>query len=65
MKIRFQTDNDLHEDILRAVKRLQPAINFQRAPELNLHKRPTGVFVPADDHLLSVFHALRVIGLKP
>jgi Domain of unknown function (DUF5615) len=36
MKIRFQADNDLHEDILRAVKRLQPAIDFQRSPELNL-----------------------------
>lgn len=29
MKIRFQADNDLHEDILRATKRLQPAIDFQ------------------------------------
>jgi hypothetical protein len=37
MKIRFQADNDLHEDILRAAKRLQPALDFQRAPELNLH----------------------------
>jgi len=37
MKIRFQADNDLHEDIIRAVKRLRPAIDFQRAPELNLH----------------------------
>lgn len=37
MKIRFQADNDLHEDILRTTKRLQPAIDFQRAPELSLH----------------------------
>lgn len=37
MKIKFQADNDLDEDILRAVKRLQPAIDFQRAPELGLH----------------------------
>jgi hypothetical protein len=43
MKIRFQDDNDLHEDILRAAKRLQPAIDFQRAPELNLH---TGIEDP-------------------
>lgn len=43
MKIKFQADNDLHEDILRAVKRLQPAIDFQRAPELNLH---TGIEDP-------------------
>jgi hypothetical protein len=38
MKIRFQADNDLDEDILRALKRLQPTIDFQRAPELDLHK---------------------------
>jgi len=37
MKIRFQADNDLHEDILRSVRRMQPAIDFQRAPELGLH----------------------------
>jgi hypothetical protein len=37
MTIRFQADNDLHEDILRAVKRLRRAVDFQRAPELNLH----------------------------
>lgn len=43
MRIKFQADNDLHEDILRAVKRLQPAIDFQRAPELNLH---TGINDP-------------------
>lgn len=49
MKIRFQADNDLDEDILRAVKRLQPAINFQRAPELGLH---TGI--PDPDHRYSV-----------
>lgn len=38
MKIRFQADNDLHEDILRSVRRMQPSIHFQRAPELNLHQ---------------------------
>ncbi len=43
MKIRFQADNDLHEDILRATKRLQPGIDFQRAPEMNLH---TGIADP-------------------
>ena len=37
MKITFQADNDLDEDILRAVKRLQPGMDFQRAPELGLH----------------------------
>ena len=39
MKIQFQADNDLDEDILRAAKRLQPAMDFQRAPELGLHTR--------------------------
>jgi len=43
MKIRFQADNDLHEDILRSAKRLRPAIDFQRAPELGLH---TGIDDP-------------------
>jgi hypothetical protein len=43
MTIKFQADNDLDEDILRAVKRLHPAIDFQRAPELGLH---TGILDP-------------------
>ena len=43
MKIKFQADNDLDEDIMRAVKRLEPAIDFQRSPELNLH---TGISEP-------------------
>lgn len=38
MKIRFQADNDLNEDILRSVKRLKSQIDFQRAPELGLHR---------------------------
>ena len=37
MKIRFQADNDLHEDILRSTKRLRSEIDFQHAPELGLH----------------------------
>jgi hypothetical protein len=48
MKIRFQVDNDLHEDILRAVKRLQPDIDFQRAPELNLHMGAKDGFISKD-----------------
>src|SRR5262245_16404847 len=43
MKIRFQADNDLHEDILRSTKRLRPGLDFQRAPELGLH---TGIGDP-------------------
>jgi hypothetical protein len=42
VKIRFQADNDLHEDILRSTKRLGP-IDFQRAPDLGLH---TGIEDP-------------------
>jgi len=59
MKIRFQADNDLHEDILRAVKRLQPAIDFQRAPELNLHtgiKDPDVLRLCAEQNRLLVTH---------
>ena len=37
MKVRFQADNDLDERIITATKRLEPAIDFQRAPELGLH----------------------------
>jgi hypothetical protein len=64
MKIRFQADNDLHEDILRAAKRLQPAIDFQRAPELNLH---TGIDDPevlrlcAEENRMLVTHDRRTM----
>ena len=37
MKIRFQADNDFNGRIIRAVLRLNPAINFQTAPEIGLH----------------------------
>ena len=37
MNIRFQADNDPHEDIMRSTKRLRSDIDFQRAPELGLH----------------------------
>jgi precorrin-6B methylase 1 len=37
MKIRFQADNDLNEHIVRAVKRLNPEIDFQTAPTIGLH----------------------------
>jgi hypothetical protein len=59
MKIRFQADNDLHEDILRATKRLQPAIDFQRAPELNLYtgiKDPEVIRLCAKENRLLVTH---------
>ena len=38
MKIRFQADNDLHEDILRSVKRLQPGLIFNGHPTQSAHR---------------------------
>ena len=37
MKISFQADNDLDQRIVAALLRIEPAINFQSAIELNLH----------------------------
>lgn len=37
MKIQFQADNDFNGRIIRAVLRLNPAIDFQTAPEIGLH----------------------------
>jgi hypothetical protein len=48
MKVRFQADNDLDERIITAAKRLNPVIDFQRAPEIGLH---TGV---PDDQVLAL-----------
>jgi hypothetical protein len=36
MKVRFQADSDLNEDILTGVVRREPMINFQTASEANL-----------------------------
>jgi predicted nuclease of predicted toxin-antitoxin system len=40
MKSRFQADNDLDHRIITAVKRLDPAVDFQSAPALGLHRVP-------------------------
>jgi hypothetical protein len=40
MRLRFQADNDLDQRIVTAVKRLEPAIDFQTAPALGLHRVP-------------------------
>ncbi len=37
MKIRFQADADLSENIIWAVKREEPMIDFQTANQVNLH----------------------------
>lgn len=37
MKIRFQADNDFNGRTIRAVLRLNRAIDFQTAPEIGLH----------------------------
>jgi len=48
MKVRFQADNDLDDRIITATKRLDPAIDFQRAREIGLH---LGV---SDDEVLAL-----------
>jgi precorrin-6B methylase 1 len=37
MKIRFQADNDFDERVIRALLRLQPAIDFQTATAIGFH----------------------------
>ena len=37
MKIRFQADADFNQNIVRAVRRRQPAVDFQTADEAGLH----------------------------
>lgn len=37
MKIRYQADNDLNGNIIRAVKKMVPEIDFQTAPKAGLH----------------------------
>lgn len=62
MKIRFQADNDLHEDILRSAKRLQPLMDFQRAPDLALHtgvKDPEVLRLCAEQNRMLVTHDRR------
>jgi len=40
MNLRFQADNDLDQRIVTAVKRIEPAVDFQTAPALGLHGVP-------------------------
>ena len=40
MKIRFQADADLNQNLLRAVRRRQPGIDFQTATVGKTHGRP-------------------------
>ena len=37
MNVRFQADADFHQNIVRAVRRRAPAIDFQTAHEAGLH----------------------------
>ncbi len=37
MKVKFQADADLHEELVWAVRRTEPSIDFQTANEANLH----------------------------
>lgn len=56
MKVRFQADNDLNEHIVRAVKRLDAAIDFQTAPAAGLHEGIPDdqvlVFAASEGHIL-------------
>jgi LacI family transcriptional regulator len=52
------TEEEAERSVAQGIERI--AQEIAASPE-----RPTGVFVPADDYLVSVFHALRVFGLKP
>ena len=40
MKIRFQADNDLNQNIVKALRRLEPSIDFQTAHAANLRDLP-------------------------
>jgi hypothetical protein len=40
MKIRFQADNDLNQNIVKALLRLEPSIDFQTAHAANLRGVP-------------------------
>lgn len=40
MKIRFQADADLNEDIVLGLTRLEPEVNFQTASEAGLRELP-------------------------
>lgn len=40
MKIRFQADNDLNQNIVKALRRVEPSINFQTAHAANLRGVP-------------------------
>jgi len=40
MKVRFQADNDFNQNIVKALRRLEPSIDFQTAHAANLRGVP-------------------------
>jgi hypothetical protein len=58
MKIRFQADADLNQNLLRAVRRRQPEIDFQTANAGQIHGRPDPdvLAAAADDGRILVTH---------
>ncbi len=64
MKIRFQADNDFDERIIRALLRLNPAIDFQTAPAVGFHLGTPDdqvLAVAADEGRILVSHDLKTM----
>ena len=63
MKVRFQADADFNQNIVRAVRRRAPAIDFQTAHEAGLHglDDPVVLGQAARDSRLLVSHDRRTM----
>jgi len=63
MKVRFQADSDLNEDIVTGVVRREPTIDFQTANEANLRSLsdPHVLALAARENRILVTHNRRTI----
>jgi predicted nuclease of predicted toxin-antitoxin system len=63
MKVRFQADSDLNEDIVTGVVRREPMIDFQTASEANLRvlKDPEVLALAAREDRILVTHDRRTM----
>ncbi len=63
MKIRFQADADFNQNIVRAVRRRQPAVDFQTAEEAGLRglQDPEVLAAAAREGRIPVIHDRREI----
>lgn len=61
MKVKFQADADLDEDIVRGVLRIVPEIDFQTATEANLEGVPDGkvLEIASNENRILVTHDRR------